>query len=157
MAMTRHATCRLERMAEGAIEAGRRRTTSSLRRMRRFTPLALGWAIVLGGIGLVQLFAWASSAQRIVEAAPPIPSDEGDICGADCFVLAGAEADDEGERRPAARGARGPPPRAKTSEGTPRGATLSDGASPPVERRLSAGGKGEPFPNLFDSYSHWSH
>ena len=61
--------------------------------MRRFTPLALGWAIVLGGIGLVQLFAWASSAQRIVETAPPIPSDEGDICGADCFVLAGAEAD----------------------------------------------------------------
>ena len=33
--------------------------------MRRFTPLALGWAVVLGGIGLVQLFAWASSAQRI--------------------------------------------------------------------------------------------
>ena len=75
--------------------------------MRRFTPLALGWAIVLGGIGLVQLFTWASSAQRLVETAPAIPSDEGDICGADCFVLAGAEADDEGEpAQPAAARAR---------------------------------------------------
>ena len=70
--------------------------------MRRFTPLALGWAIVLGGIALFSTIEstieWAS-AQHIVEAAPPIPGDEGeqDVCGAHCFVLAAAEAEDEGE------------------------------------------------------------